>query len=154
MRIGAVAAASGVTVESLRFYERRGLLAPPARCPSGYREYPDEAVQVVRFVKHAQGLGFTLDDIAGLLALAGGGPDSCDTVRDLAEAKIDAVTGKIDRLTAIRDALRQLVATCQRPRPDRYCPLLDDIPDIASPVTLGEPPDQARHPGRVGVSPA
>ena len=65
MRTGAVAAASGVSVETLRFHERRGLLAPPARLTCGYREYPHDAVRVVRFVKHAQDLGFTLDDIAG-----------------------------------------------------------------------------------------
>ena len=124
MRIGAVAAASGVSVETLRFYERRGLLAPPSRLPSGYREYPTDAVRVVRFIKHAQDLGFTLEDITGLLALAAGGPDSCDTVRDLAEAKIDTVNDKITRLVAIRDALTQLVATCERPRADRACPLL------------------------------
>jgi DNA-binding transcriptional MerR regulator len=132
MRIGMVAAASGVSIETLRFYERRGLLAPPARLPSGYREYPDDAVRVVRFVKHAQDLGFTLDDIAGLLALADGGPDSCDTVGNLAQTKIDTVTDKINRLVAIRDALQQLVATCQRPRPDRHCPLLHDV-DHADP---------------------
>ena len=124
MRIGAVAAASGVSVETLRFYERRGLLAPPARLPSGYREYPTDAVRVVRFIKHAQDLGFTLEDVTGLLALAAGGPDSCHTVRDLAGAKIDTVNDKITRLVAIRDALAQLVATCERPRPDRICPLL------------------------------
>ncbi len=132
MRIGTVAAASGVSVETLRFYERRGLLAPPAWLPSGYREYPPDAVRMVRFVKHAQDLGFTLDDIAGLLALADGGPDSCDAVRDLAQAKIDTVTGKITQLVTIRDALQQLVATCQRPRPDRHCPLLKDV-DHATP---------------------
>lgn len=127
MRIGAVAAASGVSVETLRFYERRGLLTAPDRLPSGYREYPDEAVRMVRFVKHAQELGFTLDDIAGLLRLADGGPDSCETVRDLAQAKIDDVTEKIQRLAAINTALFQLVATCELPRADRQCPLLADV---------------------------
>lgn len=132
MRIGAVAAASGVSVETLRFYERRGLLTPPARLPSGYREYPNDVVRVVRFIKHAQDLGFTLEDITGLLALAAGGPDSCDAVRDLAEEKIDTVNDKISRLVAIRDALAQLVATCERPRPDRTCPLLAEA-DAAHP---------------------
>ena len=66
-------------------------------------------------------------DIGGLLALADGGPDSCDTVRDLAEAKIDTVTDKIAHLVAIRDALQELVATCERPRRDRACPLLAEV---------------------------
>ncbi len=124
MRIGQVAAATGVTVEAVRFYERRGLLPAPARTGGGYRDYPDQVVAVVRFVKHAQQLGFTLDDIDGLLRLAAGGPDDCDAVRVLTAAKIDQVTQKIDRLEVMRAALGQLLATCQRPRPDRRCPLL------------------------------
>jgi MerR family transcriptional regulator, mercuric resistance operon regulatory protein len=124
MRIGQVAAATGVTVEAVRFYERRGLLPAPARTDGGYRDYPEQVVAVVRFVKHAQQLGFTLDDIDGMLHLAAGGPDDCDTVRELTAAKIDQVTQKIDRLEAMRTALGQLLATCQQPRPDRRCPLL------------------------------
>ena len=124
MRIGQVADATGVTVETLRFYERRGPLPAPARTSSGYRDYPEQTVAVVRFIRHAQQLGFTLDDIGGMLHLAAGGPDNCDTVRDLAPTKIDQITGKIARLDAMRAALGQLVATCQRPRQDRQCPLL------------------------------
>jgi DNA-binding transcriptional MerR regulator len=128
MRIGEVADATGVTVEALRFYERRGLLPAPARTPSGYRVYPPEAVAVVRFIRHAQQIGFSLDDIAGMLDLAAGGPETCDTVRALAQAKIDHVGEKIRQLTTIRDALGDLVATCQRPRSDRQCPLLAEEP--------------------------
>jgi DNA-binding transcriptional MerR regulator len=124
MRIGQVADAAGVTVEALRFYERRGLLPAPARTGSGYRDYPARAVAVVRFIKHAQQLGFALDDVDAMLHLARGGPDDCDAVRDLATAKIADVTDKIRRLEAIRAALTQLVDTCQRPRHDRQCPLL------------------------------
>jgi MerR family transcriptional regulator, mercuric resistance operon regulatory protein len=124
MRIGHLAAATGVTVEALRFYERRGLMPAPARTGGGYRDYPDQSVAVVRFVKHAQQLGFTLDDIDGMLHLAAGGPEDCDTVRGLTEAKIDQISEKIDRLEAMRGALGQLLATCQRPRQDRRCPLL------------------------------
>jgi Hg(II)-responsive transcriptional regulator len=124
MRIGAVARAAGVTVETLRFYERRGLIAEPTRSGSGYRDYPDRTVRVVRFVKHTQELGFSLDEIAGMLELADGGPDNCTVVRELAQTKIETVEAKIARLAAMRAALRQLVDTCQRPRPDRECPLL------------------------------
>ncbi len=130
MRIGHVADATGVTVEALRFYERRGLLPAPARTPSGYRDYPPEAVAVVRFIRHTQQLGFSLDDIAGMLEPAAGGRDNCDTVRDLAQAKIDHVSRKIWQLTTIRDALGDLVATCQRPRSDRECPLLAEEPFV------------------------
>lgn len=124
MRIGEVAAACGVTVETLRYYERRGLLAPPSRQSSGYRQYAPGAVQAVCFIKRAQDLGFTLSDIQGLLHLAGGGPDNCHDVRDLTRAKIEEVTAKIDTLIAIRGALEQLADTCDMPRADRRCPLL------------------------------
>jgi DNA-binding transcriptional MerR regulator len=124
MRIGEVAQAAGVTVEALRFYERRGLLPAPARTGSGYRDYPATTVDAVRFVKHAQQLGFALDDVSTMLRLARGGPDDCDAVRALATAKIDEVTAKIQRLEIIRTALTRLVDTCQRPRADRDCPLL------------------------------
>ncbi|GAA0907556.1 heavy metal-responsive transcriptional regulator [Virgisporangium aurantiacum] len=132
MRVGEVAAATGVTVEALRFYERRGLLPAPARTPGGYRNYPPAAVAAVRFIRHTQQLGFSLDDIAGMLYLAAGGPDNCDTVRDLAQAKIDHVAAKISQLTAIRDALSDLVTTCQRPRSERQCPLLAEEPFASS----------------------
>jgi MerR family transcriptional regulator, mercuric resistance operon regulatory protein len=145
MRIGQVAGAAGVTVETLRFYERRGLLPAPARAraSSGYRDYPGEAVAVVLFVKHAQLLGFSLDDVAGMLHLAAGGPDNCDTVRDLAQTKIDQITEKITLLDAMRAALGQLVATCQRPREDRQCPLLADRLPVSAPSEAGERPDQS-----------
>lgn len=139
MRIGTLATATGVSVETLRFYERCGLLAPPIRLSSGYREYPDTAVHVVRFVRHAKALGFTLNDITDLLALADGGPDSCDAVRDLATAKIDTVVNKIAGLSAIRDALQVLVASCELPRADRHCPLLvevDELDDRSTPATI------------------
>jgi DNA-binding transcriptional MerR regulator len=124
MRIGQVAESAGVTVEALRFYERRGLLPAPARTRSGYRDYAARTVHVVQFIKHAQQLGFALDDVDTMLRLARGGPDDCDAVRDLATAKIEEVAEKIRRLEVIRAALTQLVDTCERPRPQRECPLL------------------------------
>ena len=111
-------------MEAVRFYERRGLLSPPDRTGSGYRDYPGRTVDVIRFVQHAQHPGFALDDIGDLLHLVGGGPEDCDTVRDLARSQIKDVTERIARLEAVRSALTQLVATCERPRPDRQCPLL------------------------------
>ena len=79
---------------------------------------------MVRFVKHAQQLGFALDDVDAMLHLARGGPDDCDAVRELATVKIEEVSDKIRRLETIRAALTQLVDTCQRPRRERECPLL------------------------------
>ncbi|HSS23314.1 MAG TPA: MerR family transcriptional regulator, partial [Mycobacterium sp.] len=78
MRTSEVAAQAHVNTQTLRYYERRGLLSEPARTQSGYRDYTSDAVRVVRFVKRAQQLGFTLDDIEDLLHLAAGGPTACD----------------------------------------------------------------------------
>ena len=75
MRTAEVAATAGVNVQTLRYYERRGLLPAPERLGSGYRSYTPEAVRVVRFVKRSQQLGFTLDEIGSLLELAAGGPE-------------------------------------------------------------------------------
>ncbi len=124
VRTGEVAARAGVNVETLRYYERRGVLAEPERSASGYRTYSAEAVRVVRFVKRAQELGFSLADVQALLELATGGPDSCDAVRTLAARQIADLGGRIAQLVAMREGLRRLVATCDRPRRERDCPLL------------------------------
>ena len=127
MRTSEVAAQAHVNTQTLRYYERRGLLSEPARTPSGYRDYSDDAVRVVRFVKRAQQLGFTLDDIEGLLHLAGGGPDSCDEARAMARSRIDDLQQRIDELAGMRDALTRLIETCGGSRAQRECPILQDI---------------------------
>jgi MerR family transcriptional regulator, mercuric resistance operon regulatory protein len=127
MRTGQVAANAGVNVQTLRYYERRGLLPAPERRDSGYREYTSEAVRVVRFVKRAQQLGFTLDDVEALLELAAGGPESCDAVEALAMERIAELDDKIGALLAMRDSLGALVRSCAWPRADRECPLLEAI---------------------------
>ena len=81
MRSAEVAARAGVNVETLRYYQRRGLLEEPARLDSGYRWWGHEWVRVVRFIKAAQNVGFTLAQIATLLDLAAGGGDSCESVQ-------------------------------------------------------------------------
>lgn len=127
MRTGELAAQAHVNSQTLRYYERRGLLREPARTPSGYRDYGDDAVRVVRFVKRAQQLGFTLDDIEDLLHLAEGGPDSCDEARAMARGRIDDLQQRIDVLVGMRDALARLIATCGESRAERHCPILQDI---------------------------
>ena len=124
MRIGELAAQAGVHVETLRYYERRGLLRKPARLPSGYRSYPPEALRVVRFIKQAQGLGFSLEDIARLLRLAAREPVSCRAVQSLARKKLEEIDRKLALLSAMRGAVVRLLETCDRPRARRECPLL------------------------------
>ena len=81
MRTSELADRVGVNVQTLRYYERRGLLSPPRRSQSGYRDYPDSTVGTLRFVRRAQQLGFTLDEVAELVDLAAGGPRACDSAR-------------------------------------------------------------------------
>jgi len=129
MRSSELAAEAGVNVETLRYYERRGLLREPERLESGYRAYPPDAVGTVRFIKRAQELGFSLAEVYQLLDLAAGGPDSCDAVQDLARRKLDEFDRKMATLGAMRTSLQRLVDTCTRPRSERECPLLQSIGD-------------------------
>ncbi|HUB42922.1 MAG TPA: MerR family DNA-binding protein [Streptosporangiaceae bacterium] len=132
MRSSEVASRAGVNVETLRYYERRGILPEPRRSGSGYRTYDAQAVRTVRFIKGAQQLGFSLEEIDSLLDLAAGGPRNCDAARKLATEKVGELEAKIARLSAMRDSLRQLVATCDRSPGKRDCPLLEAIEDDAS----------------------
>lgn len=133
MRTSEVAIRAGVNVQTLRYYERRGLLDPPPRSSSGYRAYSVDAIEVIRFVKRAQQLGFTLNEVEELLQLADGGPDNCDAAREVAQARVDDLAAKIADLRRMHDSLRQLVTTCGRPRGDRECPLLDAIRPASDP---------------------
>lgn len=110
LRSGEVAAAAGVNLETLRYYERRGLLAQPDRSPGGHRLYPSETVTVLRVIKAAQRLGFTLDEVAGLLAAARHhhrGPDG--GLAAGARQKLAEVETRIDDLQVIADTLRATV---------------------------------------------
>jgi Hg(II)-responsive transcriptional regulator len=127
MRTSELAGRAGVNSETLRYYERRGLLVKPPRTSGGYRDYPAATVELLRFIKGAQELGFTLDEVKELLHLNGGGPDGCDAARALAEARQADMEARIADLQRMRDSLADLVATCDLPRADRSCPLLAAI---------------------------
>lgn len=127
LRIGQVAHAAGVNIETIRYYERCGLLADPGRRESGYRAYPPDTVARVQFIKRAQQLGFTLREIAGLLALRVDAETTCDQVREQAEAKLVEIDAKIADLQQIRGALARLAAACAQGGPAGECPLLDAL---------------------------
>lgn len=127
MRSSEVAAQAGVNVQTLRYYERRGLLDEPPRSASGYRAYPADAVAVVRFVKRAQEHGFSLVEIEELLNLAEGGPDDCQAARELANAKMTQLADRIADLQRMQRSLAELVATCELPRADRCCAIIEDL---------------------------
>ena len=135
MRTSEVAAQAQVNTQTLRYYERRGLLPEPERTRSGYRVYTPEAVRVVRFVKRAEHLGFTLDDIEELLHLAEGGPASCEDATTMARTWIVDLQRRIAQLAGMRDALARLLDTCDQSRAERDCPILHDIDTAASPAS-------------------
>ena len=120
--VGAFAAAAGVNVETIRFYQRKGLLPAPTRMYGQIRRYGEADVARVKFVKSAQRLGFTLEEIAGLLTLEDG--SHCDDARVLAEQKLGDVRAKLRDLRRIESALRQLVADCCASQGSITCPLI------------------------------
>jgi len=129
LTIGQVAKAAHVNVETLRYYERRGIVPRPPRGPSLYRHYPDDTVPRVQFVKHAQELGFSLREIGGLLSLRATSKARCADVRRRAEIKIGEVETKIRALRAIRSALKGLVSQCDGKSPASACPILESLDD-------------------------
>jgi MerR family mercuric resistance operon transcriptional regulator len=137
MRTKQVADRAGVNAETLRYYERRGLLPEPPRTRAGYRDYPESAVKVLRFVKRAQLLGFSLAEVESLLGLAEGGPESCDAARVLAQEHVADIDRRIAELCRMRGALEVLVDSCGRPRDRRACPLLETIQDDERPLLDG-----------------
>lgn len=138
LRIGDLASLARVSADALRYYERRGLLRPSGRRASGYRQYARDAVGVVRFIKQAQALGFSLDEVEELLRLrsAIGEPTSALEAREVAAAKLSDIDEKVRQLGALRDALAGLVADCERTCGDgraladaRGCPIIAALSD-------------------------
>ena len=121
---GQLARKSGVGVETLRFYEREGLLAKPARTTTGYRQYPAEAVERVGFIRRAQLLGFQLKEIKVLLALRDDPGAPSRDVRAKAVAKLADIDQRIRDLETMRSELTRLVAACDGAGPAAACPIL------------------------------
>jgi DNA-binding transcriptional MerR regulator len=146
LRIGDLAAAAGVSVDALRYYERRGLIRPTSRRASGYREYPPDAVGLVRFIKRAQALGFTLAEVDELVRIRGASrrTDAALEAREVAMAKIRDIDERLRQLGALRSALAELVTACERtcgpigPAPDdgARCPIIDALDDASGPEPL------------------
>jgi DNA-binding transcriptional MerR regulator len=109
MRSGQLARECGVSTDTLRHYERIGVLPRPRRTASGYREYPVDAVKRVRLVRRALEIGFTLEELAGILKVRDSGGAPCREVRALAEAKLAQLIRKIDDLCELRDHVRQVL---------------------------------------------
>lgn len=127
LTIGGLARAAGIGVETVRFYERRGLLPEPPRTPSGYRQYPADAVDRLRFIRRAQGLGFTLQEISDLLDLRVDEVAACGPVEARAREKLEQVGMKIGELRRLERALERLVRACQAREPTSDCPILEEL---------------------------
>ena len=121
LTIGKLAEHAGVNVETIRYYQRRGLLHEPDKPLGGYRRYPTEMVKRVRFIKRAKALGFTLEDVTGLLRLDAA--SACAETRELAVHKLALIERKLTDLAAIREALAALVAKCD-PGDNPACPII------------------------------
>lgn len=127
LTIGQLAKAGGVRVQTVRYYERRNLLLPTSRLPSGYRLYNEEALKRLCFIKNAQALGFTLREIDGLLNLRVGSTARCRDVQHTAQAKLATVEAKIRDLEALARALRTLIRSCRAGQPTDPCPILASL---------------------------
>jgi Hg(II)-responsive transcriptional regulator len=123
LTIGQVARQAGVSVETVRYYERRALLAQPQRPGTGYRQYTVQAVRRILFIKRAQEMGFSLRDVQELLALSGS-QRPCASVEREARVVIARIDEKVRELSGIRAALSQLAEACREPGHDDECPLL------------------------------
>ena len=126
MWISEAADQAGVNVQTLRYYERRGLLPKAPRRASGYREFPDEAVRVVRFIKRAQDLGFSLDEVEELLRLRKSRVRSRRHIRNVAQRRIRQIEDKIAELENMRGALRTLVHACHK-GDTLECPIIEAL---------------------------
>jgi Hg(II)-responsive transcriptional regulator len=127
VRIGELARLANVTVQALRFYERKGLLPAPPRQVSGYREYTPETVSLVRFIKRAQELGFALRQVKELLDLRKVPRATCGDVVVLTQRKIDEIDAKVRDLRAIRAALTKLLEGCTGSAPIAQCPIIESL---------------------------
>ena len=124
LTIGQLARIAGVTVQTVRYYERLNLLNPSTRRPSGYRLYSHEEERRLRFIKNAQALGFTLREIAELLALRVASTARCGDVKKIARARLVQVESKVEDLQALARALKSLVQACRVGRSTGHCPIL------------------------------
>lgn len=124
--IGQIAKQTGITVEAVRFYEKQGLIDEPPRSQAGYRLYPVEVVDRIRFIQKAKSVGFSLKDINELLDLrASEQVNSCDEINRRARLKIDEITDKIEELMRMKTTLEQMASCCNTKHPD--CAIIDAL---------------------------
>ncbi len=124
LTIGKLAKQANVTIETIRYYQRKGLLTEPEKPVIGYRQYPIEAITRIKFIKRAQQSGFTLKEVAELLSLDG---EHCEDVQKMAEQKRQQIDEQLRDLTALRNVLDSLVKGCQQDKSTQHCSLIDAL---------------------------
>jgi MerR family mercuric resistance operon transcriptional regulator len=124
LTIGQLASKAEINVETVRYYERRGLIQRPTRPASGYRQYSDQILQILLFIKRAKSLGFKLDEIESLLSLSSG---HCGEVKLLAEEKLDHINDKITDLKRLAEVLASLVKQCDKRDDEAHCPIIETL---------------------------
>jgi Hg(II)-responsive transcriptional regulator len=129
LTIGQVATAADVNVQTIRYYERRGMFAPSRRTAAGYRQYADDAIVRLRFIKHAQDLGFSLKEIQELLNLRVRHGAACDAVERKTRDKITLVQERIHHLQRMKRTLERLATACAARRSTDDCPILEALED-------------------------
>ncbi len=145
--IGTLATAADVGVETIRFYQRRGLLNEPDRPPGSIRRYDERDVARVRFIKAAQRLGFSLDEVAGLLVLDDG--THCDDARALAEHKLAMVRDKLAGLRQIECALHDMIGQCKSSEVKVRCPMIVALQSWTTSISIGVfPSTRSRSPAK------
>jgi MerR family copper efflux transcriptional regulator len=129
LTIGAVAKRVGVAIDTIRYYEREGLLPEPLRRASGYRSYDESTIMQLRFIRRAKALGFTLEEIRELLALSADRPRGVEAVKLRAQQRLLAIEQRIAELQRVRDGLAELVDSCPGHGAPEQCPILRALSD-------------------------
>jgi len=124
MKIGEIAKRARIGIETIRYYEREGLLLEPERRPSGYRQYSESAVERLEFIRRAKDLGFTLAEVRELLELSFATQGECDHIRQRAETKLASIEDKIRNLQQMKRSLAKIIRRCQEKNSAEECPLV------------------------------
>lgn len=130
LTIGQLAKNAQVNVETVRYYERRGLMPEPPRRKSGYRQYSETDIARIRFIRRAKELGFSLNEVSELLSLRVDPETTCGDIKRRADAKMAEIEGKIQALRKMKKALARLVSLCRERRSTGECPILEALDSL------------------------
>lgn len=122
-----IAKKAGMNKETIRFYEKKGLMHDPLRTDGGYRQYSQQDLERLIFIKNAKELGFALLEIKELLEIADGDIYKCSDVRKIAESKLEYIDNQLKHLKKLKSTLAKLVSECQRAREIKYCPIIESL---------------------------